>query len=326
MTKEAFIQTILENVNQSSENGRVGVREVIKRNGTVWLGITPVDSASRIQPIVYLDSCYDEYMGGRETIDSIAKRIQAVLREDVKPEFPIQNLYEYDNVRQSIFPMLINFKENEQLLGQLIHIRILDLAVIFYINWDMEGYKGTAQIRNSMMTIWNLSRQELFTDALQNAVRHLPPICMQLEELIWKEVNEMPGDLGEERENLAFGFPEGALQTYVVSNSEKAFGAGVVLYPDFLAEKSEEWESDIVVLPSSIHETILIPAGDKSIMEKLTAVVKEINRDVVLKEDWLSDFIYLYEKESGYLQRIGDNGKTVERIDLKTWYQLTKEN
>ena len=212
------------------------------------------------------------------------------------------------------------------MLVQFIHIRILDLAVIFYINWDMEGYKGTAQIRNSMMTIWNLSRQELFTDALQNAVRHLPPICMQLEELIWKEVNEMPGDLGEERENLAFGFPEGALQTYVVSNSEKAFGAGVVLYPDFLAEKSEEWESDIVVLPSSIHETILIPAGDKSIMEKLTAVVKEINQDVVLKEDWLSDFIYLYEKESGYLQRIGDNGKTVERIDLKTWYQLTKEN
>lgn len=326
MTKEAFIQIILEKISQSGGNGRVEIREVIKRNGAVRLGISPVDSDSQIQPIAYLDSCYDDYMAGKETIDSIAKKIQAVLREDAKPEFPIQNLYEYDKVRQNIFPMLINYKENEQLLGQLIHIRILDLAVIFYINWDMEGYKGMAQIRNNMMAIWNLSRQELLTDALQNAVRHLPPFCMQLDELIWKEVNEMSGCPGEERENLDLGFLEGAPQPYVASNSEKAFGAGVALYPDFLAGKSEEWESDIVVLPSSIHETLLIPAEDRSMLEQLTAIVREVNQDVVSEEEWLSDFIYLYERESGHLQRFDDTGKEAEWIDLKTWYQLTEKN
>ena len=326
MTKEAFIQTILEKISQSGGNGRVEIREMIKRNGAVRSGITLADSESPIQPIAYLDSCYDDYMAGNETIESIAKKIQAVLREDAKPEFPIQNLYEYDNVKQNIFPMLINYEENEQFLDQLIHIRILDLAVIFYINWDMGGYRGIAQIRNNMLTIWNLSRQELLTDALQNAVRYLPPFCMQLEELIWKEVNEMSGCPGEEQENLAFGYPEGEPQLYVAGNSENVFGAGVVLYPGFLSGKAEEWESDIVVLPSSINETILIPEGDKSMLEKLTAVVREVNRDAVSEEEWLSDFIYLYERESGCLHRIGDTGREAERIDLKTWQELREEN
>ena len=78
MTKEAFIQTILEKISQSGGNGRVEIREMIKRNGAVRSGITLADSESPIQPIAYLDSCYDDYMAGNETIESIAKKIHEI--------------------------------------------------------------------------------------------------------------------------------------------------------------------------------------------------------------------------------------------------------
>ena len=58
-------------------------------------------------------------------------------------------------------------------------------------------------------------------------------------------------------------------------------------------------EKDLIILPSSIHEVLLLPDdGDISYAE-MSRLVTHINRSEVPKEDRLSNQVYLYSRNTG---------------------------
>jgi len=84
---------------------------------------------------------------------------------------------------------------------------------------------------------------------------------------------------------------------YVQTNSMGICGACTILYPNQLKNFADTVNADLVILPSSIHEVLLIPYEAKLSFPELTNMVTHINRAEVSVEDRLSDQVYLYSRE-----------------------------
>ena len=84
---------------------------------------------------------------------------------------------------------------------------------------------------------------------------------------------------------------------YVCTNASKINGAGVILYENLLKDFAQKVGADFYILPSSVHETLLIPVSDQFDVETLKAMVCEVNMTQVAPEEQLSDQVYLYSRE-----------------------------
>ena len=85
---------------------------------------------------------------------------------------------------------------------------------------------------------------------------------------------------------------------FVLTNESNLFGAACIIYPNLLQHYAAEAQTDFYILPSSIHEVILL-LDDEYVQssEELREMVRETNRMVVDQEEVLSDHIYHYDRE-----------------------------
>ena len=90
------------------------------------------------------------------------------------------------------------------------------------------------------------------------------------------------------------------MRMYVLSNQEKLYGAACMLYPEVLSAFGEICGRDFYVLPSSIHEVLLVFAEEGKEKE-LKEIVTDMNRNHVAPEEVLSDSIYHYNTKKGSL-------------------------
>lgn len=92
------------------------------------------------------------------------------------------------------------------------------------------------------------------------------------------------------------GFPEMFPPMYVITNKQNLYGAVCILYPDVLKDVAQKLDSDFYVLPSSVHETIAVPAENLDInhASSLKAMVREVNQSELTPEEVLSDNVYYY--------------------------------
>ena len=68
-------------------------------------------------------------------------------------------------------------------------------------------------------------------------------------------------------------------------------------------------KNDYYILPSSVHEVIIVPYSEILVCSKLDEMVREINITQVEEEDVLSNHVYLYDRGSGKL-RVGSTVQT----------------
>ena len=91
---------------------------------------------------------------------------------------------------------------------------------------------------------------------------------------------------------------------YVLGNERKLFGAAVMLYDGLLEKMSEIIGGDFYLLPSSLHELILIPDEGREKGGDLWKMVCEINETQVEPEDVLTDSVYYYSGKNKRLEKI----------------------
>lgn len=92
-----------------------------------------------------------------------------------------------------------------------------------------------------------------------------------------------------------------------MTNEAKTNGAITILYPNALKNLADRIHSDVVILPSSVHEVILLPLQRDHNVKELRDAVYEINRRELDREDFLSDNVYLYRRDTGSIE-IADGG------------------
>ena len=85
---------------------------------------------------------------------------------------------------------------------------------------------------------------------------------------------------------------------YVLTNSDKLFGASVILYPHLLESIAKRMDCDFIILPSSIHEVLLIPDSSENKSLHYDAIIQEVNLTQLSPEEILSDHAYYYQRNS----------------------------
>lgn len=190
---------------------------------------------------------------------------------------------------------LINYEQNKNLLQKIPHIKILDLAIIFncLVDADETG-NATILIYNQHLSLWNITKDDLYHLAMKNTPALLTYELRDMSDVLIELMAGVPcNSMKEEFEYM--------VPTYVLSNKSKLNGSGCIFYHNLLHNLCEKLECDLYILPSSIHEVILIPAYDHDSYDELTSMVKEVNSTQLSKEEILSDHVYFYSRETGQI-------------------------
>ncbi len=298
-TKEAFLGTVKAVMEAMYSDGYiVRVQEVQKNNGMILNGLTIQKVGVNIAPTIYLDSFYENYKEGR-TLESIVNALSAVYEQHkVETDFAVEQISDYEAVKSRICYKLINAEKNQELLKEIPYVPFMDLAVVFYILID-QSFDGnaTALIRYNMLEVWgNPAVDEIYELAKMNTQLlfkgHVASM-MEVMSRIIADNDNVDADLV----NAFFSmdvYEDNFLPMFVATNKGKINGASVILYDGLLKTFAEKVGGDFYILPSSIHETILLPANGGMDVDYLIDMVRTVNATEVAPEEVLSDNVYKY--------------------------------
>ena len=217
----------------------------------------------------------------------------------------IEELLQWDNIKDKVVCRLINMEKNKEMLKGIPHIPWYDLAVVFYIVVKEDSEEmSTITINQNLCKIWNKCVEDLMEVAKKNTISLFPPKHTSLRNVIESIVGKSDMPYDEVKDNMV-----------VITNTKMSHGAVAFLYPSVLAEIAEKMQSNLYILPASIHQTIAMPANVVDRQEVLS-VVKDMNEHAVLETDFLSDNIYYYDREKCVLYMIA-NGGCICDVDLK---------
>lgn len=271
------------------EEYRTELREVRKNNGVMLHGLLVRSRAHNVAPTIYLEGFLEAYEAGA-TFASIVRRLVGIYREDVPGDgIDMAFFQDFEKVRDRICYRLIGRRGNGELLEEVPHIEFLDLAICFYYAYRGEALgEGMILIHHSHAGMWGISARELFGLAESNTPRLFPWECSSLEDILAGTADQSP-ECGD-----ACGEPEG-MPMCVLSNRKRIHGAACMLYPRVLEDMAERLQSGFYILPSSIHEVILLtcPQGDRT--AELRRMIREVNGTQVAPEEILSDNLYYYD-------------------------------
>ena len=199
----------------------------------------------------------------------------------------------WENMRRNVYPALLWAARNEEQLKFLPHEKLLDLAVIYLVRGETESkYCLSVKVTYSLLKHWGISMETLRETAFANQRKDCRVYSME-------EAVKMAGN-GEWPEGERQMRTERTLEPetcYVLTNSRGAWGAAVMADGELMKELLGD--RNYFVIPSSIHEVLLAPDNGHLDRKKIDEMIREVNRSVVAKEEWLGDHCYLYNKCSG---------------------------
>lgn len=275
------------------EGYRVEVKRVRKNNGIVHYGLVILCRAQNVAPTIYLDAFLEAYESG-SAFGMLVHRLLAIYSQGMPGEgVDLEFFRSFEKVRDRICYRLIGRKGNEELLRDVPYIEFLDLAICFYYAYQGEQLgEGSIMIHDSHVKMWGTCIAELLGLAQKNTPRVFPWMCCSLKEIL----NGGPeGELGEERKgNQEDGFGD-EIPMKVLTNRKRTHGAACMLYPGVLEELAVKEGRSFYILPSSVHEVILLADTGEGEAESLRQMIIEINDTQVAPEEVLSDSLYYYD-------------------------------
>ena len=225
--------------------------------------------------------------------DSVLKNTTSFVANgiDTAPKTDIDNLLNYEEMKNKLSIEVISAEANKELLLNIPHDRIEDLAAVyrFVLKSESTG-KASILVSNEMMQKMGITHEQLKNDALYNAPIIRPAVIKGMNEVI-KEL------MGKEAYELANGTGNVEESVYVATVPDKDSGAGVLSYQNFMDQAAERVGGDFFILPSSIHEILIVKDDGEVKAELLRNMVQQINRTELMPEDKLSDNVYHYDSK-----------------------------
>ena len=300
MTFEEFKETIISEIKNflpaEFEKAKVNISSVLKNNETLS-GLTIIDSRVNVSPTIYLESFYQNYQNGN--IDDVLREIADVyLEHRVTTDFDISNITDFKKVKDRIKARLLGTEGNASLMEQRPFKAVYeDLAVFYYVHLGEDENNGnmSVPITNVLMESWNVTVEDLDEIAKANAdVPIFKGMNEVMTEMMMPQMMEMTGGDEEAAKEMLETMVPPEDKMYVLSNESKLNGATVLLNPTSIDIIKGKLESEtFYILPSSIHEVLIVPDETMS-ADDLRAMVQEVNATQVEPRDRLSDNVYYY--------------------------------
>lgn len=292
MDFNVFVENVVKILQEKmGEDYEIKVTKVTKNNDIRLTGVIMMRETDKVSPTIYLEEPYRQYGEGTD-IQEIADRIVALYEAQMKDIHLDMNFFsEYEYVKDRIFHKIINYDQNRNLLADVPHLMWRDLAIVFYYSMEEEKLgRASILVHNNHMDMWNQTADTLYQTAQHNMRRSMPELLVPMQELI----NEMTGVRLEEKD----------VRMYVLTNKEKMYGASAMLYSDEIGKLADRLDLDLLILPSSVHEVLLLPDDREQKYDFYRQMVEEVNTTQVEPEEILSYKLYRYNRKKAEIEEI----------------------
>ncbi|MBO4697432.1 MAG: hypothetical protein J5643_09165 [Lachnospiraceae bacterium] len=299
-----FCEELKRRVEEQVEGCEAELRSIVKNNGTEFRSITIRKAGETVLPTIYLEAFYREYKRGMP-LGKVVEELVEVYEKNRNP-WPEGLDFSFGGIRDKIGFRVVNYEKNRKMLETMPYLKLDEWAVCFECVVSREGGNvGAVRVDERMQKEWNISTEQLTGLAVKNTFRLIPskvePIEDVLAGLLLSEVSGQCED-GEDSEEKARELVDTVLDQknrkglpmYVLSNILNHYGATSILNIPFMDKVREKLKEDFYILPSSVHELILIPVSEAPCEEKLLNMVREVNMKEVPEEDFLADGVYRY--------------------------------
>lgn len=273
---------------------KVEWHEVEKNNGVILHGVSIRYEDETIIPTIYIENFIDN------TVCEIAEIAKKIIMADIdaRKNLPQINPEDYTDISKVIDKIclrLINYEQNKELLTKIPYQKFYDMAVILVIELSNEmSIKVTNEIIHEWKKYFNVDW--IFNLAKFNTEKNHPEKIRSMIEVI-AELMGMPVDFVK-----GMSDNNDEIIQYVLTNNTGVYGATCFLYDGILERCAKIFNSDFAILPSSIHELILVPIDNRITTEALNDMIKDVNKHEVKDEDVLSDHAYIYRVNTGKIE------------------------
>lgn len=293
------------------EDYDIHFNHVLKNNSIELDGLVILRTGSSISPSIYLNSYYEAYLTSISIefiVDNIIKEYKKSIIDEKINQLSVP--YDFNEMKSRIIYRLVNYEKNKNLLNTVPNVPFLDLAITFHclVKHNEDGI-GTIRINNELMKYWDISLEDLKKLGKENTTRLFPPVIQTMNEIVNHmlintsyngsmerdyDLLNMEVDIGN---RLGSRDRYDSKDMYVLTNKKGINGASCLLYPNILNDLADKLDSDLYILPSSIHEIILVEKDNSFQKEDLIRMVKDINLTQVPIEDVLSNNVYVYSRD-----------------------------
>lgn len=270
---------------------QVTLTKVLKNNDIRLTGIVILKESDSVSPTIYLEEPFRRYRKGvpmRTIMDEIVALYE---RNAHHLKLDMDFFRDFSRVESGIYHKIINYQKNKKLLEDVPWFRWHDLAVTFYyVMEDAAIGRATITVHNNHLDLWGQSAEELYRIARRNMRQRMPDLLVPMKALLEELLGMKPQD--------------GDPLLYVLTNRDKIFGASAMLYSEKMKLLADGLASDLLILPSSVHEVLLLPDDRKQEYDYYRQMVKEVNMTQVDPEDILSFGLYRYNRMTEEIEEI----------------------
>jgi len=300
--KKVVEEKFLDYLPEEYQNRKIVVSPVEKVNCSLD-GLVVMDTKEGVHfsPTIYINYMYSDYQD-TEDLEQVLKHWAHSFDEWSKQKLPfdVQALLSDEcYVKEHVVFQFINAEENQELLMDMPHREYLDLAIVYRFIVDI-GENGitSVMIRNTVATMFGLTETQLFQFAAENTRRMFPPVVKSMQTVIKDLLYNSGLDLDSEDVEILEDFLESIPQEeqlYVIGNPRNTNGAISILYEDVLYHLAQKVDSDLYIMPSSVHECIATSSKNGTV-ETFASMVESVNMSDVPLTDRLSNQVYYYDR------------------------------
>ena len=305
MEIKEYTENIVSRLEKLRPELKFTVNEHVKKNNGVELvGITISKDNSGIAPIIYINDYYEQEC----PINDAIVQILSIYDHHANPDFGFINPDEFlsfDNVKDRIIAKLVNKDKNIFMMNEVPYAQFGDMMVIFAImvQGDEKGI-ASARVTNQMMNSWKVNLSQIIEVAYKNTRKLFPMEIDNMHDLLMKMLDERSDLTEEQKEEILGARPE--VEMSVVSNKYKCNGSYFITDRKALLKVAKKIKANsFYILPSSIHEFIVIPKDTQNMSEdEMLNMVKEVNETQVPYDAILADNVYVFDSTTEELSTI----------------------
>lgn len=277
----SFLNDILPEIQALLPAGETAqYRKIHKNNGVEYTAVCLLcHESGQTSPIVYMEPFFEACKNGTDP-RKIAETAALILMNGAPEGMNGARVMDKEFALSHTVFRLVGRDRNLELRDEVVCRDYLDLLLTYGIYLPDRDHGGMTVIRKEMTSNWGVTEEELYARAAENTAVLLGDKIENMNELLSHE----PGDSEE--------------KMYVLSNRISFYGASVMLYSEKIGELAEKLNSDLYILPSSVHELILIPAEENQ-TDFLKNLVQSVNSTELHRENILSDRVYRYCRADG---------------------------
>lgn len=334
--KEYIIKHISEYLPEEYQGANISIFSQIKNNDTVLDGLQIKKDKEQMAPLLYINDAYQAYRAGEEmdqvVSDLADSYVKAVFTNvDFSPDVPLENIREYEKIKDRIICRLVNRAENEKRLQDKPFTLMEDLAVTYHIQLaEGEDIIGSTAITKEMMEAYGIDVAALHEQAMNNMEKLSPTVIRSLGEVLMDLMvpdfmREHGVDEEEAHKTVEMAVQEDIPELLCVTNEKGINGAVCIVSPEVQQKLAEMAGGDYYVLPSSVHEILVLPKTGETNCTQLQAMVQSINRSAVPEDERLSDHVYEYNARK-HIFHIADSPLQKETLEKTPEKMVQKHN